>query len=533
MTSRLHYVGAAVTAVSLIGLLALPGMAGSTEPIGDQALASDLDRILADSRLDGAGVGVVVRTVADGETLYQRGAEELLLPASNAKLLSSVAALEALGPDYRFRTEVSSPARRYGGVLNGDLYLRGTGDPTLLAEDYDALAADIADAGIDLVRGDLVADDTWFDDVRLGTGWAWDDEPYYYSAQISALTVAPDTDYDAGTVIVEVAPGAEEGAPPEVTVEPPTDHVTVDVRATTSAAGSTEAITVHRERGGNAIRVDGSIALDGAPTQDWSTVWEPTDYAADVFHRALADHDVRVLGDVVRGSTPEHAEVLAEHDSMPLDELMVPFMKLSNNGHAEVLVKAMGAEHGASGSWRAGGAVLTDTLADLGLPAADYRLVDGSGLSRMDMVTADQLTTLLVAAGDRPWFSDWYESLPIAGESDRLVGGTLRNRLAGTEAAGNVHAKTGSLTGVTGLSGYVTAASGEELVFSVVFNNYLGASPKDIEDLVALRLARYAGEQDRVIDVETLSTPEIRLPVDDPRTPVDESALECTWARAC
>ncbi|APU14953.1 MULTISPECIES: D-alanyl-D-alanine carboxypeptidase/D-alanyl-D-alanine-endopeptidase [Actinoalloteichus] len=534
MSRRFRYLGVTLACTALLGGLSLPGFAGSADPTGEQALGEDLDRILADPRLAGAATGVVVRRADDGEILFQRGADANLLPASNGKLLSSVAALEALGPDYRFATEVRSDARQIGRVLNGDLYLRGTGDPTLLAQDYADLAAQIADAGITLVRGDVVADDTWFDDTRLGTGWSWDDEPYYYSAQISALNVAPDTDYDAGTVIVRVAPGDEAGAAPEITVDPPTDYVTVDARAVTGEAGSAETISVERERGGNVIRVAGAIPAGGTATQDWSTVWEPTGYAADVFRQALADHGVRVVGDVEFGTTPEGAAVLAEHASMPLIELMVPFMKLSNNGHAEVLVKAMGREHGDAGTWQAGRAVLAESLDALGGPdSSEYRMVDGSGLSRMDMVTAGQLAELLVAVQDEPWFDAWHASLPIAGESDRMVGGTLRNRLGGTEAQGNVHAKTGSLTGVTGLSGYVTAASGEELVFSVVVNNYLSASPKDVEDAVALRLARYQGADDRVSDAETLSVPTAELPEDDPVTLIDESALECTWARAC
>ncbi|ASO20371.1 D-alanyl-D-alanine carboxypeptidase/D-alanyl-D-alanine-endopeptidase (penicillin-binding protein 4) [Actinoalloteichus hoggarensis] len=534
MNRRFRLLGVTLACTVLLGGASLPGFAGSAEPTGEQALGEDLDRILADPRLAGAATGVVVRRAADGEILFQRGADEHLLPASNGKLLSSVAALDSLGPDYRFVTEVRSDAPVLGRVLNGDLYLRGTGDPTLLAQDYADLAAQVADAGITLVRGDVVADDTWFDDTRLGTGWSWDDEPYYYSAQISALNVAPDTDYDAGTVIVRVAPGAEEGAPPEITVDPPTDYVTIDARAVTGEAGSPETVSVERLRGGNVIRVEGAVPAGGATTQDWSTVWEPTGYAADVFRRALADHGVRVLGGVEFRPTPPDAEVLAEHESMPLIELMVPFMKLSNNAHAEVLVKAMGREHGDAGTWQAGRAVLAEHIEALGGPdSSEYRMVDGSGLSRMDLVTAGQLAELLVAVRDEPWFDDWRASLPIAGEPDRMVGGTLRNRLGGTEAQGNVYAKTGSLTGVTGLSGYVTAASGEELVFSVVVNNYLSASPKDVEDAVALRLARYEGADDHVRDVGPSSMTESTLPEDDPATLIDESVLECTWARAC
>ena len=162
-------------------LLAGPISAG---PVGEDALWADLDEILADPRLDGAHVGVVVRDPVSGEVLYSRQARQRVTPASNAKLLTSAAALEALGPDHRFRTEVLAAGEQVGSVLRGDLYLRGTGDPTMLAADYDALAEQVADAGIRAVQGRLLADDSFFDDVPLGTGWMWDDEPYYYAAPI-------------------------------------------------------------------------------------------------------------------------------------------------------------------------------------------------------------------------------------------------------------------------------------------------------------------------------------------------------------
>ncbi|MBO0827412.1 MAG: D-alanyl-D-alanine carboxypeptidase/D-alanyl-D-alanine-endopeptidase [Streptosporangiales bacterium] len=161
-------------------------------------LGSRLDSILADPRLSGAQVGLEVRDAETGAVLYDHDASERLVPASNAKLATSTAAMQLLGSDHRFTTSVLSSG--------GNLYLRGAGDPTMLGTDYDALAKSVADAGVKVVRGRLIADDTYFDDVRLAPFWAWDDEPYYYDGQVSALSVAPDTDYDAGSVIVNIAP---------------------------------------------------------------------------------------------------------------------------------------------------------------------------------------------------------------------------------------------------------------------------------------------------------------------------------------
>lgn len=461
------------------------------------ALGADLDAILAQPGLAGADVGLVVRPVDGSEVLYRRGSDRRQQPASNAKLVTSAAALEVLGPDHRFSTTVHTAARRTGPVLNGDLYLRGTGDPTMLAADYAALADTVAASGVRFVHGNLVADDTWFDDVRLGLSWAWDDEPFYYNAQVSALTASPDTDFDAGSIIVRVLPGAAPGAPARVETQPATDYVRIANSAVTGAPGSGSAVSVDREHGNNTIVVTGSIPAGGGAVTEWMAVWEPTGYAAALFRSALSARGVRVLGPTVRGATPPAARVLAERRSIPLRELQVPFMKLSNNLHAEILVKSMGRATSGAGSWGAGRAAVATTLSGLGIDPSRLSLVDGSGLSRMDQISPDQLAALLVGVSARPWFGAWYEALPIAGVPDRMVGGTLRNRMRGTPAERNVHAKTGSLTGVSGLSGYVTAANGQRLVFSMVANNTIGVNVKAIEDAVAVRLAQYQGDRDQ------------------------------------
>jgi D-alanyl-D-alanine carboxypeptidase/D-alanyl-D-alanine-endopeptidase (penicillin-binding protein 4) len=479
------------------------------------SLARDLDAILANPGLAGSDVGLVVRAADTGEVLYRRGSDRRQQPASNAKLVTSVAALEVLGPDYRFTTTVGATGKTSGPVLHGDLYLKGTGDPTMLAADFDALAAKVAAGGVRLVTGGLIADDTWFDDVRLASGWAWDDEPFYYNAQVSALTAAPDTDFDAGSMIVKVAPGAAAGAKAMVETVPPTDHVTVVSTATTGAAGSASSVSVDRPHGTNAITVSGSIPAGASPVQEWMAVWDPTGYAADLFRKALGAHGVRVLRPTTRGATPASARTVADHRSMPLRELLIPFLKLSNNLHAEILVKAMGRATANRGSWDTGIAAVSSTLAALGIDPARLFLVDGSGLSRMDHIAPDQLAALLIAARAKPWFTMWYNALPLAGDPDRMIGGTLRNRMRNTPAANNVHAKTGSLTGASGLSGYVTSADGRPLVFSMITNNSVGVSIRPIEDAIAIRLAGEAG------------VPQVAL------ESAQDSELECSWVKAC
>ncbi|WP_128428843.1 D-alanyl-D-alanine carboxypeptidase/D-alanyl-D-alanine endopeptidase [Streptomyces cyaneus] len=481
-------------AAALVAAVLGPGAQAGADA-DRSGLPEAIDTVLGDARMEGGVASVVVADAATGELLYQHLPSTRLMPASNTKLPTSAAAMEILGPEYRFTTDVLSTGRRQGSVLYGDLYLRGTGDPTLLAQDYDRLAADVAASGVTRVAGRLVADDTRFDDQRLGRSWAADDESSYYSAQISALSVAPDTDYDTGTVIVTVAPGEEAGDEPVVTVTPDTDYVDLDVRATTVAAGGANDLTVEREHGTNTVVVSGTTPVGGAGAKEWATVWEPTGYAAAVFRDALAKHGVKVTGPTRLGrQTPATARELASHDSMPLKDLLVPFMKLSNNMHAEILTKAMGYKASQQGSWGAGLSAISGYLKGVGVDSGKVRQVDGSGLSRMNNFPAGQLVELLLAVRAEPWYADWYRSLPVACAPDRFVGGTLRTRMCGTAAALNARAKTGSLTGASGLSGYVTDAGGRELVYGIVLNNYLASSVKPLEDAIVVTLAKSTAE---------------------------------------
>ncbi len=417
---------------------------------------------------------------------------------------------------------MSASGQPQGSVVAGDLYLTGGGDPTTLASDYADLAAQLRDSGVRTIRGDLVADDSFFDHQRLGAFWSWDDEPFYYSAQISGLTVAPNTDYDSGTVIVETRAGSQVGKPVGITLDPKTSYVRVVNDAVTGPAGSSNTISVEREHGSNVIHVTGSFPSNGTVDQEWSTVWEPTGYAADVFQRALQANGIELGGKVRTGLTPDDATTLATHDSMRLGDMLIPWLKLSNNMHAEHVVKTIGAETEGEGSWSAGLDAIEDDLPSLGVNPNVMRMVDGSGLARADFIPADQITNLLVAARDKPWFDEWYDALPIAGNPDRFVGGTLRSRMVGTPAANNLHGKTGSLTGVTALSGYVTDADGEPLAFSIVANNYL-SSPRIVEDQLGVLLASYSEDSESTAPSVRALRPAHPLPAD----------IECSWAKAC
>ncbi|MPR00889.1 D-alanyl-D-alanine carboxypeptidase/D-alanyl-D-alanine-endopeptidase [Pseudomonas sp. MAFF 212408] len=462
-------------------------LAGCATP-SSTGTGQSLDALLADPALYGATVSLTVRDARSGNTLYQHNPNTRLVPASNLKLLTTAAAMDVLGPQYRFATQLLSNGIRQGDRLTGNLYLRGLGDPTLQFADYQALAAQLASQGVRQVQGDLVFDDTWFDDERLGVDWSHDDETTYYGAQISALTVSPNTDFDAGSVRVTAKAPVAVGRPVNVDIYPPTDYLQLSNRAV-SGPGNTYAI--NRRHGTNLLQLSGAIA-PGKQSAQLVSVWEPTQLVANLFEQALAQQGIKVFGRrVIGGATPTTATQLAEHQSAPLQELITPLLKLSNNNMSEALLKAMGRQSANSGTAAAGVVAVAGFLKRQGLDSATLNQVDGSGLSRRNLVSSHTLTDLLLAASKQPWFNAWYNALPIAGNSDRMIGGSLRYRLRGTPAENNLHAKTGSMGGVSSLSGYLTDACGRKRVFAMLTNNYVvaGAQVKALENRVVLALS--------------------------------------------
>lgn len=483
---------AAPLATVLVALLLTGSAPGTPAP-----LAGDLDRLLADPRLAGAEVSVLVSDAATGTVVYQHDADALMLPASTQKTVTAAAVLDLLGQDHRFTTQVLTAGSRSGGRLDGDLVLRGGGDPSLQPADLDALAARVAAGGVTEVTGGVLADASRYDDVPLGAAWAWDDQAAYYSPQISALTLTTDSDDDVGTVRLTLTPDTAAGGPAAVRLTPEQAPVRISGQAATGAVGSPDTVQVDRRPGSNDLVLSGSLPADAGPTDEWVAVDDPARLAGTVFAAALARHGVAVRGALREQRAPAGAAVLAAHDSAPLGELLVPFLKLSNNGIAEHLVKEIGAVKAGSGSWAAGLDQLRGYLHRNGLEVTPARQVDGSGLSRQNLMTGQRLVALFRFARRQPWFTTWYDALPVAGDPRRMVGGTLTDRFRGTPAEGRVHAKTGSMTGVDALAGYLKRANGQTLAFSLLVNNFAGDSPRPVIDAFVVRLASDASAAPR------------------------------------
>lgn len=438
-----------------------------TAPRGASALAADLGMLLASRTRNGAW-GAMVVSLTRGDTLFAHEPGVPLVPASTMKLFTAALALERLGPDHTFSTDVLRSGRLdERGVVHGDLVLRGDGDPSLSSRFVrggpDAammlLAQFTAGAGVTRVTGDLIADATAFEARRIPDGWLDRYAGASYAAPFSALSL------NDNMAIVAVAPGAVGGIA-RVAIEPAAHGITV-TNTVRTVAGTGVRISA-RPVGDDQILVSGTIGARTPPSKYLVTVGDPARFTAGAFRAALESQGIRVDGRIRLAPTPDEAVVVTSLPSPPLSRMVSVMNRESINLFAELLYRsaARGPGRDAVGSADRAYTTLQQFLVDrVGAEPGAVVATDGSGLSVKDRVTPRALVQLLAHAHRAPWASAFHASLPVAGESE-----LLRTRMKATPAQGNLHAKTGTTNDVIGLSGYVTAENGEVLAFAFLYN---------------------------------------------------------------
>jgi D-alanyl-D-alanine carboxypeptidase/D-alanyl-D-alanine-endopeptidase (penicillin-binding protein 4) len=432
---------------------------------GEKAdLRSRLDAVLQSRGLKGARVGALVVTREDGRVVYQREPDRPLVPASNLKILTSVAALSVWGPTHRFVTEIfaTSPLDPQGSI--GALVVRGGGDPALTSEQLWRLAADLRLLGIRRVRDGLLLDASVFDAEHLHPGWGATSARAYH-APVAALSA----NYGAIAVVVEA--GARAGDPVRVQLDPPIPYLRLNNRARTGGSSARANLVIDRQRAGDVeeVVVSGEVRAGSRPATYYRSVLDPVRYAGAVLRMQLEANGIVVEGEDRVGRVPDSAVPLLEFKGKNLAEVVELFLKYSNNAMGEALVKGLGAHGGGEGSWSSGLAAIRAELHRLGLTLDRLSMVDGSGLSGDNRVTPRTLVSALRSAEASFRFGpEFVAALPIA-----AADGTLRERVTG--AAHQLRAKTGLLThvrGVTSLAGYANSASGEPLVFTILVNDF-------------------------------------------------------------
>ncbi len=480
-------------AAGLVLLAACASAPPKSNPGAERAVTADLDRIFGAPLTDHALWGVEVKSLDTGRIWYARNARTLMMPASNMKIVTLAAAIQTLGWDYRFKTTLETTGTIDAGVLNGDLIVRGTGDPTINTREkrataiFDEWAAALKTAGITRIDGKVIGDASAFDSRGLGQGWAWDYLQDSYAAPVSALEL------NENTATLTVRPGPNPGDAARLELSPGTGLGLVH-HVTTGAPGSRTSIDVDRPPAGAWLDITGTIAVDATPFSDEVAVASPSLYFAHSLLNALVARGIDVRGlpaDVEdrRGVTPiitaAPRRVLVETQSPPLREIATVMMKVSQNLYAETLLKAIGVAKTGTGTTAAGRDAAREIFTAWNVPTT-YVQADGSGLSRYDYVTAEMLVALLERLHSDAAF---IATLPVAGKD-----GTISTRMRATRAEANAVAKTGSISNVRALSGYVKTRDGETLAFSVLANNFTvpAATINWMADLAVETLANYS-----------------------------------------
>ena len=520
MSSARHF-GFIVLALLLTHAVAFAEKKSPATKSEPPKLTRDIETILAEPEAARGIWGISVASLDSGKTIYELNQDKLFTPASNAKLFTTAAVLGLIGPSYRFRTTVESTGSfdKYGR-LDSDLVLVGRGDPNLSGRTLpynlkterkvppiqvlQDLADQLVEKGLKFVDGDIVADDSYYVFERYGAGWSQDDLVWEWGAPVSALTV------NDNVMFVNVLPADHPGERAFLNVSPFPEYYHIENRVLTTPQGTgPRRIYINREPGSNQLTIWGNIPLDDPGAGEGLAIEDPADFAAKLFRELLEQRGVVIYGRPRTrhtelasmqtfsitvasgggGDLSSHANpaplVLASYESQPVLEDLRVINKVSQNLHAELMLRLLGKEKGTAGSIEGGLEVLRGFLTGAGIDPDDFVFYDGSGLSREDLVTPQSVVQLLVYAHKQSWGALFEDTLPVGG-----VDGSLAERFKNTPLQGVVRGKTGSLTHVNSLSGYATTQSGDHVAFCIVVNNHDMTTKKALDtiDRVLLRI---------------------------------------------
>lgn len=466
-------------------------LAFSTLFMPTEVEASSIMNTSVTKNLGASGVTVSLRSLQTGKVIYQRGGNTAMKPASTLKLLTGSAALATLGEDFRFKTDFYLNGTVDGSVLNGDLYIKGSGDPTLQKEDFLQFAKVLKREGIRTINGNIYGDDSAFSGSTLTPGIVSKEETYYFAARTSALTMSPNNDFDASTLIITTSP-TKVGKAVSYAAVPNKSGMKVINQARTVSKGKKKTISIKRKYNSNEIVISGNLPI-GSSAKEWVTFQNPTINTLYSLKTILEGTGLAFNSKtkVKQQPVPEQAKRVYTKNSRTLKALYPTFIKLSNNSIADILIKTMGHEVAGVGDTKTGLRVMRDYGNSLGLSMNKWSLEDGSGMSHQNRVSANEQTLLLLKMKNEGIYPTFYKGLPIGGIKSRLVGGTLRNRFSTTELSGRVVAKTGSITSVYTLAGYAKAKSGRTYAFSIMTNSKNSSAIKGIDNVVRSIISNY------------------------------------------
>ena len=448
------------------------------EKIDQDELTEKIHKVFEDTLFSHAHWGVLIKSLTTGETIYGRNSNRMFMPASNQKIITAAVALTELGPDYKYETTISHSGKMIDSVIHGDLIITGNGDPTLSDRIYEKptsvfeLWADsLLTLGIDSISGNIIGDDNKFDDNNIGYGWPHSGLSYWYSAEFGALQL------NENYVDFNFFPPNENSDSLIIIPDVKSNYYTVINNLEIVDTGKTE-IDITRKYETNNILMGGKILKGSKSFERSPTITNPTKFYVTVLKEVFEEKGIKVGGNPIDcDDIPSFQDsvlvldTLLVHQSMPLSEILKVLMKKSQNLYAETTIRSLGLNASGIGSFSEGKKVVENTLMSFGIEPNTYAFRDGSGLTRYNFISPKQIVTILENMRESKYWNVWYDIQPIAG-----VDGTLKWRMKETKAENNVRAKTGTISNVRGLSGYVKTSNNEEIVFSFLVNGHLKSS---------------------------------------------------------
>lgn len=463
-------------------------------------LRNDISAIISNPDFANANIGICIQSVETGEFIFKHNESKNFVPASTQKIVTTSAALDLLGEDFKFTTKLYLDGQIMpNGEFLGNVIIRGLGDPTISKyyhrnpmEILENWAKKIDSLGISSIKGKIIADDSYFDNAYYGQGWSWDDFPYYYSSQVSALTI------NDNRVDFYIYSGDSVDDYSHITNYPVSPYYRLINNVKTAVSSNNAVINSNREINSNIIKLSGAVPFEKSRKSSQAisvTIDNPSMFFLNLFKQKLEEMKIVVNGVLVRkADTPENIDYLSmfpliETFSPPISEIIAVINQESHNLAAEMVFKTLGKESSGIGSFESGAEFVTKYLAKAGVNTQNVRIVDGSGLSRLNLISPRSMISVLNYIYRSSFRDVFMKSLAKPGEP-----GTLKRRMSRSKAEKRVYAKTGSMNYISAICGYITTNDNETFAFAIMLENFTvpGTLANNLQDLLLMRLSSFS-----------------------------------------
>jgi len=473
--------------------LTVPAFADIQNPSpSEKRLVKDLDDIVQDTSFSSALLGMHIESIDTGEVLYSYNSNKRFIPASNIKLFTTAAALVRLTPHFSYTTYLLTNGSILAGILYGDLIILGKGDPAISSYYHSGRAEAVFETwvdtmkqyGIQKVEGNIIVDNSYFQDTPLGKGWSWDDELFCFSSEKDAFSFN-------NNCLKIVVRESKVGECAIIQLEPETRYYTIENKIVTVGKNGMLQITIERGKEGNTLKLSGTFPSGEKEYRTYVSVKNPWRFGATVLKEIMERKGITVTGSIYNQTMASHVPytIIDSYHSPPLSHIITVINKESNNLQAELLFLTLGKEQKGKGDSDTGQAVIKEFLDEQRISTNDFYMVDGSGLSRYNLVTPKTIVQLLRFMAHHHYFEQYYNSLSIAG-----VDGTLKNRMKQKPLVNRIRGKTGVMKNIRNLSGYLQTLDGELIAFSFMCNNF-SVPPQQINllyEAICLRLINFS-----------------------------------------